>query len=96
MIQSAQKESDLHQSTDPPAPPPSAELVLKTQTDNTVTTQSAENKVVFCQFIDLNFFLFLMQEVHSTDPPAPPLHAEHVTTGKTTSVNVSTEFDKVF
>ena len=36
-------DADHHHSTNPPAPP--SELVLKTQTDNTVTTQSAEDKV---------------------------------------------------
>ena len=70
--------------------------MFKTQTDNTVTSQSAEDMVSLTQTeVKIFFFLSHMQEANlhnSTGPPAPPLHAElvSVTAGKAPSVNVST------
>ena len=62
-------DADHHHSTNPPAPP--SELVLKTQTDNTVTTQSAEDKVMGSQEQGSHY-------EHSTSPSARPLPAEPV------------------
>ena len=50
-------DSDLHHSTSPPVPP--SELVLKTRTDNTVTSQS-EDKVIQSITSLLMFLLFHM------------------------------------
>ena len=98
VMESQEQGSHYEHSTSPSARPLPAEPVLKTQTDDTVTSQSAEDKVSLTQTeVKILFFLSHMQEAnlhHSTDPPAPPLHAElvSVTAGKAPPVNVSTVF----
>ena len=86
--------ADLQHSTNPPAPPLPAELVpvqhatVKKQTDNTVTTQSTEDKVS-CFYEHNLIILFLNQMMQdpvnsdlqqsTTDPPcAEPVQRQEV------------------